>query len=79
MARPRKHPKGTTATERVALSTAELIRSGGARKTFRLSQEAYAALVFLVESSKDPKTETEAVEAALVAEANRRKQSIESE
>lgn len=76
MSRPRKHPDGTTASQRVALSTAELIRVGGARKTFRLSPQASAALVFLVESSKDSITETAVVEAALLAEATRRKRVI---
>jgi hypothetical protein len=44
MARPRKHPIGTTASERVAISTANLKSAGGARKTFRLSPEAHHAL-----------------------------------
>ena len=36
--RPRKHPEGTTAAERVAISTQALQEAGGARKTFRHTQ-----------------------------------------
>jgi hypothetical protein len=66
--RPRKYPQGTTATQRVAISTAALKASGGARKTFRLSPEACQALQSLVKSSDSPTTETEIIERLLVLE-----------
>jgi hypothetical protein len=44
MPRPRKHSVGSTATDRVAVSTARLRASGGARKTFRLSAGAIQQL-----------------------------------
>jgi len=64
--RPRKYPKGTTATQRVAISTAALKASGGARKTFRLSSEACQALQALVRKSSYPTTETEIIERLLM-------------
>lgn len=66
--RPRKHPEGTTATERVAMSTQTLQAAGGARKTFRLGPEAMQALKALKRAHRKA-TETGIVEAALLAAA----------
>lgn len=71
MARPRIHEKGTTATQRVAVSTAALIAAGGARKTFRLSPEAHEALQILMKLPNAPATETALVETLLLAEKRR--------
>ncbi|MFZ4536213.1 hypothetical protein [Propionivibrio sp.] len=70
MARPRIHPEGTTASQRVAASTAALTAAGGARKTFRLSPEANKALLVLIKSSAI--TETELIEKLLIDEKTRR-------
>jgi hypothetical protein len=67
--RPRKHPEGTTATERVTMSLAALKEAGGARKTFRLGPAAMQALQALKRSRRKA-TETEIVEAALIAAAD---------
>ncbi len=69
--RPRIYAEGPTATQRVAASTAALVASGGARKTFRLSAPAHAALKRLLSLPDAPKTETEIVENLLLAEAAR--------
>jgi hypothetical protein len=45
--RPRIYAEGETATDRVNRSVRNLIDSGGARRTFRLSPEANAALKLL--------------------------------
>lgn len=65
MARTRIHKKGTTATQRVAISTAALIEAGGARKTFRLSPAANGALKLLMRLPDAPKTETALIERIL--------------
>lgn len=70
MVRPRVHPEGTTPTQRVAASTARLVEAGGARKTFRLSPKAHAALLFLMKRLK-PDSETALVE-QLLTEAARK-------
>ena len=70
--RPRKHPEGTTAAERVAISTQALQEAGGARKTFRLSPDAMQALKAL-KKAKRKATDTELVEAALIAAADQLK------
>ena len=70
--RPRKHPEGTTAAERVTLSLEALKQAGGARKTFRLSPEAMRALKTL-QKARRKATETEIVEAALIAAADQLK------
>ena len=70
--RPRKHPEGTTAAERVAISTQALQEAGGARKTFRLSPDAMQALKALKKARRKA-TETEIVEAALIAAADQLK------
>lgn len=67
--RPRKHPEGTTATERDRISIAALQQAGGARKTFRLGPAAMQALQALKRSRRKA-TETEIVEAALIAAAD---------
>lgn len=67
--RPRKHPEGTTATERVNISIATLKMAGGARKIFRLSPEAMKALKTL-QQYRNGATETEIVESALIAAVN---------
>lgn len=67
--RPRKHPEGTTATQRVTMSLATLKQAGGARKTFRLGPAAMQALQTLKRSRRKA-TETEIVEAALIAAAD---------
>jgi hypothetical protein len=73
MVRPRVHPEGSTATDRVAVSTARLIEAGGARKTFRLSPEAYLAMKYLMRRLK-LESETALVE-KLLTEAARKKRS----
>lgn len=69
--RPRKHPHGTTATVRVAVSTAALVDAGGARKTFRLSPEAHDVLKMLMRLAGAPTTETAVIEQLLLAEKTR--------
>lgn len=64
--RPRIHPLGTTASDRVAHSTAQLLAAGGARKTFRFSPKANASLRELMACPDAPKTETALIEALLV-------------
>lgn len=71
MARPRKHPIGTTASERVAISTANLKSAGGARKTFRLSPEAHHALQLLARQNDLYETETAVIEKLLISEKER--------
>lgn len=71
MGRPRIHPLGTTATQRVALSTAALKTAGGARKTFRLSAGAHEALQLLMRLPDAPRTETELIEHLLITEKER--------
>ena len=66
MSRPRKFPDGATASDRVAASTAALVAAGGARKTFRLSPEAHAALQQLMRAKDAPSTETALVERLLL-------------
>lgn len=65
MPRQRIFPEGTTAAERVEASLKILKANGGARKTFRLKPEANAALAKL-QRLIDAKTETEAVEVAII-------------
>ncbi len=73
MVRPRKHPEGTTATQRGQMSTAALVAAGGARKSFRLSPEAHQALKNLMARPAAPATETELIEQLLIkAEINTR-------
>jgi hypothetical protein len=50
----------------VAASTENLVRAGGARKTFRLKTEAHDALRFLMARPGAPKTETELIEKLLL-------------
>lgn len=71
MPRPRKYPEGTTATERVAASTAVLVAAGGARKTYRLSPQAHEALKMLMRLPDAPGTETALIEMLLLAEKDR--------
>jgi hypothetical protein len=73
MVRPRVHPEGSTASDRVAISTARLKEAGGARKTFRLSPEAHRALKYLTRRFK-MESETAVVE-KLLTEAARAKRS----
>jgi len=68
MPRPQKYPEGSTASMRVAASTAALKAAGGARKTFRLSPDAKNALDALVSRSPHA-TETEIIERLLLAAA----------
>jgi hypothetical protein len=65
MGRKRIHPEGTTATDRADLSLKELVREGGARRTFRLSKEANAALKSLSKSLQSD-SDTAALEYALL-------------
>ena len=65
MARPRIHPDGTTAAERVIISVYENKRAGGDRKSFLLRPEANAALQALC-GSKWGKNGAEVVNALLV-------------
>jgi hypothetical protein len=65
MPRERIFPIGTTASERVEASLKALVERGGARKTFRLKPEANKALQQL-QRMLDAKTETEAVELAIL-------------
>jgi hypothetical protein len=69
--RPRKHPEGMTASQRVAASTASLKAAGGARKTFRLSPEANESLRVLMSLPDAPESETEMIERLLVDERKR--------
>lgn len=71
MGRRRIHPVGTTASERVALSTAALKDAGGARKTFRLKPRAHEALQAVMAQPGAPGTETELIESLLLAHAKR--------
>ncbi len=71
MGRPRIHSEGTTASQRVAASTAALVGAGGARKTFRLSPDAHEALQMLMLLSNAPRTETELIERLLLSEKDR--------
>lgn len=70
MGRPRKHPQGATATDRVNASVAALKARGGARKTWRLSPEAASALRVIQERSGAP-TETALIERLLLEEQRR--------
>jgi hypothetical protein len=65
MPRQRIFPVGTTASVRVEASLKALVERGGARKTFRLKPEANKALQQL-QRLLDTKTETEAVEIAIL-------------
>jgi predicted nucleotidyltransferase len=71
MGRPRIHIDGTTAAQRVAVSTAALLNAGGARKTYRLSPMANAALKNLMQLPDAEETETALIEKLLVTENNR--------
>jgi hypothetical protein len=78
MGRKRIHPEGTTATDRADLSLKELVREGGARRTFRLSKEANAALKSLSKSLQSD-SDTAALEyALLMAAAQLRAQPLKS-
>jgi hypothetical protein len=65
MGRKRIHPEGTTATDRADLSLKELVKEGGARRTFRLSKEANAALKSLSKSLQS-NSDTATLEYALL-------------
>jgi hypothetical protein len=69
MGRKRVYPEGSPARVRVAASTAALVNAGGARKTFRLSPEANAALKFLMRGKSAPPNETALIEQLLLAAA----------
>lgn len=74
MARSRKYPPNTTAAQRVAISDARLTAAGGAKKAFRLSAAANAALQHLMGCPNAPSTETGLIERMLLtasAEARR--------
>ena len=71
MGRKRIHALGTTASQRVAASTAALIAAGGARKTFRLSPNAHEAMQIIMRLPNAPRTETELIERLLLAEKER--------
>lgn len=58
--RPRVHPEGTTATERVSRSLAALAAQGGMRKTFRFTGEAMADMDVL-KARSPASTETEII------------------
>lgn len=73
MSRARKYPHGTTATQRVAASTEALRQAGGARKTWRLSPAALAALTYLMTLPDAPSTETALIERLLVEEDRRKR------
>lgn len=66
MARPRIYKEGTTASQRVAASTAALVAAGGARKTFRLSPAAHDALKMLMRLPNAPRSEAALIELLLV-------------
>lgn len=72
MVRPRVHPEGSTATDRVNASTARLRKAGGARKTFRLSPEAHRALKYLMRQLKS-ESETALVEKLLLEAAGKKR------
>ncbi len=65
MGRHRKFPLGATATDRANASLKALVQAGGARRTFRLSKEANAALKSLTKAL-NAKNETSALEFALL-------------
>jgi hypothetical protein len=65
MGRKRIHPEGTTATDRAELSLKELVKDGGARRTFRLSKEANAALKTIAKHLQSD-SDTAALEYALL-------------
>lgn len=68
MARKRIFPVGSTATDRVRVSDANLVRLGGVRKAFRLQPPATSALKWLIRQPGAPKTETELINDLLLAE-----------
>lgn len=63
--RPRVYPIDETATERVNRSVANLLLRGGARRTFRLSPEANAALLAL-RSATGKTNDTAVIEDVLI-------------
>jgi len=73
MGRPRIYPEGTPAVDRVAAGDAALVEAGGARKQFRLSPAANAALHFLMSLPDAPRTETGLIERLLLEEGSRKK------
>ena len=70
MGRPRKHPVGTTATTRKALSRAALVEAGGVVKQYRLSARAAESLDLIRRAAADA-TETALIERLLETERNR--------
>lgn len=70
MGRPRVHPEGSTASDRVKAADEALRREGGKRLTIRLSGEAVRAIV-LLRAEGGYLHDVEAIEAALLAEAKR--------
>ena len=72
MARPRKFSVDATVADRQAASRAALKAAGGAPKTFRLGAEAINALAAVMGVPDAPKTESQAVEQALIAYAQQR-------
>ncbi len=65
MARPRLHPVGTTAAQRVKLSIERLVAQGGARKSIRLKPETNKTLADL-KTQLGVRTETEVIEQAIL-------------
>jgi hypothetical protein len=71
MPRQRKHPEGTTPSQRVASAQAVIIAHGGARKHFLLSADAVRALETI--KAVTGETQTAIVERLLIAEARKLK------
>lgn len=70
MARPRKHPEGTTSSDRKRVSRSALVASGGSIKQFALSPRATESLV-LVRAVAGDATDTALVERLLEEERGR--------
>lgn len=70
MARPRKHPEGTTSSDRKRISRHTLIASGGSIKQFSLSARASESLVLIRKIAGDA-TDTALVERLLEDERER--------
>ncbi|MBP2302503.1 hypothetical protein [Azospirillum picis] len=70
MARPRKHPEGTTAADRNREALARLREAGGTRKVIDLSGEAVAALAAIRQATAE-RSDREVIERLLLAERER--------
>ncbi|NUB17293.1 hypothetical protein GAY28_36260 [Azospirillum brasilense] len=70
MARPRKPPEGTTASERASMARERLRAEGGASKNFRLSARAIENLAIIRDLARDA-SDTAVIERLLEEERTR--------